>query len=69
MAVSATPTLHGNIKIVGKAHGALNTIVTFYDYPDDFEFKQFVSQEQLEAYATENGLTITGELNENNSGS
>ncbi len=49
----------GRIRAVGKVHGVPNFIVEWDgDDPDDWEFKQFVSQEQLEKFATENNLVI-----------
>ena len=51
--------LQGSIKVVGKVHGALNTVVTWdFNQPDVWEFKQFVTDEQLDRFATENHLQI-----------
>ena len=49
----------GTIALHGMVHGALNTVIV-YDNNDlsDWEFKQFVSQAQLEAFAKENDLAI-----------
>lgn len=48
----------GKIRPVGKVHGVPNFIVEWAGDPEDWEFKQFVSQEQLEAFASENNLII-----------
>ena len=50
----------GEIKILGWIHGgtALNTLVTLYATPDEWEMKQFVSQLQAENFARENALVI-----------
>lgn len=55
----------GSIKMVGMVHGALNTIVTMdSSQPSEWEFKQFVSQEELEHFAEQNELTILLESKE-----
>lgn len=51
----------GVLKVVGKTHGALNAIVYPAGSPNDWFFKQFVDQVQLDQYAFENNLTITQE--------
>jgi hypothetical protein len=50
----------GYIRVTGWIHGrsALNAIVTYYDDPENWFMKQFVSQEQLEKFARENSLAI-----------
>ena len=49
-----------NLEITGVVHGvAMNSIVTMYDDPQNWEMKQFVSQEALEQYAQENSLIIS----------
>lgn len=56
--------VRGRIRLVGKVHGALNTIVEYFEpHPDvdpsvGFVFKQFVSPEQLERFASEEMLAI-----------
>jgi len=55
-----TATMRGEIKIVGKAHGALNTCVYLYGSEDQFEFKQFVDESQLHQFAMENNFSIKG---------
>lgn len=53
-----TDIVLGEIRMVGKVHGALNTIVTMFEAPGDWEFKQFVSDEELRQYAVANRLVI-----------
>ncbi len=48
----------GNLRFAGKTHGVRNYILTWFDDPEDWSFKQFVSQEQLEVFAAENNLLI-----------
>lgn len=49
----------GTIRITGVVHGvAINAIITEYAHPEEWFMKQFVSQEQLEAYAADNHLAI-----------
>jgi hypothetical protein len=52
--------IRGTIRILGLIHGgaAVNTIVTLYETPSEFEFKQFVSEEQLQDYAQQEMLAI-----------
>lgn len=52
------PEYAGRLRFTGKVHGARNYILEWFDDPEDWEFKQFVSPEQLEAFATENNLQI-----------
>lgn len=54
----ATGIIQGTIKVVGKVHGALNTIVSMYGFEDQWFFKQFVSPEEMEKYAVDNTLAI-----------
>lgn len=54
----ATDIIQGTIKVVGKVHGALNTIVSLYGFEDPWFFKQFVSAEEMEKYAVDNTLAI-----------
>lgn len=60
MDTSGTGIVLGKIELAGKVHGALNGVVTFYDDPENWVMKQFVSQEQLEQYAKENDLMVIG---------
>lgn len=57
-AISTPRDYDGTLRYVGKVHGARNYIMTWKDDPEDWEFKQFVSQEQLETFATESNLQI-----------
>lgn len=52
--------VQGEIRVLGPIHGgaAINTIVTFYSAPNDWEMKQFVTQIQLDEYARDNSLAI-----------
>lgn len=59
MQETGTLPVQGNVNIVGTVHGAINTIVTRFANPQDFEFKQFVSQEQLDAYLRENNFSFS----------
>ena len=56
--MSAIGMYEGRLRFVGKVHGVRNYILQWFDTPEDWEFKQFVSQEQLESFATENNLAI-----------
>lgn len=57
--MSATNTTpDGRIRLVGKVHGVVNTMIEWADDPEGWSFKQFVSQEQLDAFAAENNLII-----------
>ena len=58
--MSETNIVRGRIEVQPNlAHGALNTIVTIYGEEEDWQFKQFVSQEQLEAFAAAECLIIS----------
>ena len=57
MDTPGTDIVRGKLKFVGKVHGAINMLETYYDSAD-FEFKQFVDMDQLEQYAKENSLVI-----------
>ena len=60
-----TSIVRGSVKFVGMVHGAMNTIVTLdFNKPDDWEFKQFISEDQLQRFATENELQIVMEKEE-----
>lgn len=57
-----TAIVRGSIKLVGTVHGAMNTVVTMdFAQPNVWEFKQFVTPEQLDAFATEHQLQIIQE--------
>ena len=55
-AISTGP--EGRIRIIGKVHGAMNAVVEYGDDPEGWEFKQFISQDQLDAFASANNLSI-----------
>lgn len=60
-----TSIAQGELRLVGKVHGADNYVLTWYDDPDDWEFKQFVSQEQLDKFVAENNLILVEQRNDN----
>lgn len=64
--MSGTNIVQGELRLVGKVHGADNYVLTWYDDPDDWEFKQFVSQEQLDKFVSENNVVIVEQSNDNN---
>jgi hypothetical protein len=53
-----TSIVQGKIEVKGLAHGAMNALVTYYQHPQDWEFVQFHSQEELEQYALDHHLVI-----------
>lgn len=55
-----TSIVQGEIKIIGPIHMgvAMNTIVTLYADPTDWQFKQFVSQAEFDQYVRDNSLLI-----------
>ena len=58
--MSEISIVRGSLEITGIVHGvAMNTLITMYDDPQNWEMKQFVSQEALEQYAQENNLIIS----------
>lgn len=63
--MSGTSIVQGELRHIGKVHGADNYILTWYDDPEDWEFKQFVSQEQLDKFVSENDLIIVEQTNDN----
>jgi hypothetical protein len=60
-----TSIVQGTIKIIGRVHGALNTIVTYYDDPQGWVMKQFMTQEELDSFASEQCLIIQAQENSN----
>lgn len=58
MSATSTAPPDGTLRQVGVVHGCMNFMLTWADDPNDWEFKQFVSQEQLEAFAAEHNLVI-----------
>lgn len=60
--MSETSIVQGRIKVLGLIHGTvLNTIITIFGDEEEWFYKQFVSQEQLEAFALEHNLAISKE--------
>ena len=59
--MSEINTVQGKIEIKGTVHGAINTIVFLFASPQDWEFKQFISQEELEQYAFEHHLQVVSQ--------
>lgn len=51
----------GSIKVIGKAHGALNTVVSPAD-GTQWYFQQFISPKDFYTFARLYGLTMLGEL-------
>lgn len=47
-----TALCRGTIRVLGLLHGgvALNTMVTYFDHPHEWEMKQFVSQQELDEF-------------------
>lgn len=58
--MSETDILRGEITILGPIHGglAINTIVTYYEDPQNWSFKQFVSDAQIRDFARQEMLVI-----------
>ena len=57
--MSETNTPHGEIRVVGMVHGAINARILLTD--GEWWFSQFLSQKQLEDFALEHNLTIVKE--------
>ena len=56
-----TSMILGTVKIVGKVHGALNTIVQFAGFEGQWMFRQFVSDAELERFLHDNSLQLIQE--------
>ena len=58
--MSETDTLRGELRVLGLIHGgaAINTILTYYENPDDWVMKQFVSEAQLHQFARDEMLAV-----------
>lgn len=56
--IAIIPPPSGVIRMVGKVHGALNTVVVPSEDESQWFFKQFVSQTELEEYARKYNLTV-----------
>lgn len=61
LVIATPPPPKGRIRVVGKAHGALNCVVTPAGAPADWFFKQFISQEELDSFAVQYHLIIEGD--------
>ncbi len=63
--MSETSIVRGRIDIQPHlVHGAVSGVVTYFDNPEEWEMKQFVSQEQLEQFALVNMLEIARKTHE-----
>lgn len=51
----------GEIKVIGPIHDgqALNTLVTPYERPSEWFYKQFVSQAEFDQFVRDNSLVVT----------
>ncbi len=56
--MSETNIPQGQLEFKNIVHGAQNYLLTWFDDPENWEFKQFVSQEQLDEFAAENNLIV-----------
>ena len=56
--MSATDIVQGELRVVGEAHGSINTMEVYYDAPDEWAFRQFVTDLQMHEYARTNSLTV-----------
>jgi hypothetical protein len=62
-----THTLQGELIIGNIVHGAaLNCMVVLYNDPDNWEFKQFATNEQMETFAMEHQLVMKRKEDESN---
>jgi hypothetical protein len=61
-----TSTPQGELRIVGVIHRgtAINTMVVPYGSPDEWEMKQFVSEQQLHDYAHAHNLVVVAKKEE-----
>lgn len=52
--------VQGEIRIMGTIHGgaAINAMLVPYEDPEQWEMKQFITQQQLERFASEHNLVI-----------
>lgn len=61
--------MRGELRIQGHIHGkAVNCLEVYYEHPDEWVFRQFVTDEQMSLYAEVNSLTIIRNSDENNTG-
>ena len=57
--MSEIVTPQGELRVIGMAHGAINTMIVIFDAPaDDWEMKQFPSRHLLEQFAMQHQLLI-----------
>lgn len=56
--MSETSIVLGEIRVTGMAHGAVNAMVINFADREDWEFKQFLSQEQMDDFAAANSYQI-----------
>lgn len=56
--MQGTDIVRGRLRQAGACHGAINMIEEVFDDPAVWRFRQFVSEEQMQAYAQENSLVI-----------
>ena len=48
----------GELRPVGRVHSALNYLLVIYESPEDWEFKQFISDKHAQDFAMEHNLTL-----------
>jgi hypothetical protein len=55
-----TSTVQGEIRVLGLIHlgAAINTMVVRYEDPENWEMKQFVSDQQLNDYAMQERMVV-----------
>lgn len=53
-----TAIVRGTIEVLGRADGAVNTLVVPADNPHNWFFKQFVTEEQMREFATQNSYAV-----------
>jgi len=62
-----THTLQGELIIGNMVHGAaINCMIVPYSNPEDWEFKQFATNEQMEVFAMEHKLVMKRKDDESN---
>ena len=52
-------TPQGELRYANRVHGVSNYLLTWFDKPEDWEFKQFVTDDQLRTFASANHLLIS----------
>ena len=48
----------GELRPAGMVHGALNYLLVPHSAPEDWEFKQFISEKHVQDFAMEHNLTL-----------